>query len=501
MQEIATSKQDEIIRLSANNKALFDLLPDMLFIVKNDFIIERMNIAALDRFGNQEGKKCHEVIVGSENPCDADACPFACTEKAKEYGKVHQRKINDSFYVDYSHVPFEGYRHDDLSLLILRDTTQKKKHEIKLEQYSRDIEKVLKEKIDALKEGEIERQQLYKEMNYLKKEAERFTGQNQMIGDSHAIKALREMIYQVAASSATVLITGESGTGKEIAADMVYRNSNRVGKPYLKFNCAAVAESLLESDLFGYEKGAFTGAQATHKGKFEDADGGTIFLDEVGNISARMQTGLLRVLQEGELNRLGSNKPIKVDVRVIAATNTDLSRAVEEGLFREDLYYRLNVINLQLVPLRERKEDIVPLASNFLVKYRERFNKDVTFLPSSVVEKLLEYDWPGNVRELENVIQRAVLLSRNGVISAGTLGIHTKGGTGKNELTAPYYIEQFINRPLKESLAAFEAQVINGAIKASDGKIEKACEKLGIAKTTCYEKLKRYGLKPGRLKS
>ena len=501
MSEIFTATQQEIDRLSSNNKVLFDLLPDMLFIVKDDFAIERMNQAAVARFGNQEGRKCHEVIVGVEEPCETDFCPFNCTGiSPHDYGKVFERKLNDSFYVEYSHVPFLGYRDDNLTLLILRDTTEKKLHEIELEKYSQNIEKILEEKIAVLKESESERKKLSKEVNYLKNETDRFTGRDKMVGESKPIRAIREMIYQVAASSATILITGESGTGKELVADLIYHHSDRKGKPYLKFNCAAVAESLLESELFGHEKGAFTGANHMRKGKFEEVNGGTIFLDEIGNISPRMQSGLLRILQEGEILRVGSNKPISVDVRVIAATNQDLAEAVENGTFREDLFYRLNVINLRQVPLRERKEDIVLLAMNFLVKYRSLFNKEVTFLPNSVVEKLLAHDWPGNVRELENVIQRAVLLSRDGMIRPGSLGIGSESGRDQKHENPPFSVEKFVNRPLKESVSMFEAEVIAEAVKACEGKIDNVTEQLGLSKTSIYEKLKRYGINVRQLK-
>jgi len=494
MSESFTATQQEVDRLSSNNKVLFDLLPDMLLIIREDFIIERMNQAAVGRFGNQEGRKCHEVLVGEKNPCAVDFCPFNCVDNQKNYGSLFERKLSDAFYVEYSHVPFIGYRDDNLTLLILRDITEKKTHQIELQQYSKNIEKVLKEKISVLKESEAHRQKLSKEINYLKKETERFVGKEGMIGESKSIRALREMIHQVAASPATILITGESGTGKELVADLIYRHSNRFDKPYLKFNCAAVAESLLESEMFGYEKGAFTGANATHKGKFEEVDGGTIFLDEIGNISPRMQSGLLRILQEGEIIRVGSNKPISVDVRVIAATNQDLEEAVKQGDFREDLFYRLNVIKLRQVPLRERKEDIVLLISNYLVKYRSLFNKEVTFLPNSVVEKLVAYDWPGNVRELENVIQRAVLLSRDGMITPESLGINGESEIAKETRASSFDVEKFVTRPLRESISVFEARVLTEALKACNGKIDDVSVNLGLGKTTLYEKLKRYGI-------
>ncbi len=495
MKKALQSSDREIARLAQNSRLLFDLLPDMLMIIKDDFLIERMNKAAVDRFGDQHGRRCHEIIAGLDRPCENGACPFDCSSSEPRYGQVLERKVRADFYLEYSYVPFEGYREDNLILLVLRDITQKKMHELELEKYSHNIEKVLEEKIAILKKSEREREQLYKEVNFLKKESERLTGQEKMIGESKPIRALREMIYQVAASKATVLITGESGTGKELVADLIHKHSDRADKRYLKFNCTAVAESLLESDLFGYEKGAFTGASAGgHKGKFEEADGGTIFLDEIGDISPKMQAALLRVLQDGEVIRVGSNQPISVDVRIIAATNSDLGEAVEAGKFREDLYYRLNVINLQQVPLRERKDDIVLLATNFLLKFRERFKKDVTFLPNSVVEKMLEYDWPGNVRELENKIQRAVLLSRDGVISPSDLGLPSKSSKSQEGSGADLSLEKFFDRPLKESVLEFEAEVIASALDKFDGRIEQVCQNLSMPKTTLYEKMKRYGI-------
>ncbi|MCF8023985.1 MAG: sigma 54-interacting transcriptional regulator [Desulfobacteraceae bacterium] len=496
-QENLTDTQKEISRLAHNYRALFDLMPDMLLIIKDDFEIEYMNHAALSRFGRKNGRKCHEVIAGLQAPCEGKLCPFVRREKQEKYGKVLERKISDDFHIEYIHIPFEGYRDDRLILLIMRDITQRKKHEMELERYSKNIEQVLREKIAILQESQAEREQLYKELNHLKKETERLSGhKSKMIGESKPVRQLREKVYQVASSDATVLITGESGTGKELVADLIYEHSSRVGKPYLKFNCAAVAESLLESDLFGYEKGAFTGATSAHKGKFEEADGGTIFLDEIGDISPRMQTAMLRILQDGEIIRVGSNRSIRVDVRIIAATNSNLADAVKAGRFREDLYYRLNVINLHQAPLRERKEDIVLLATNFLVKYRERFNKEITYLPSSVVEKLLAYQWPGNVRELENVIQRAVLLSRKGMISPGDLGIIFKTPGDDRGGSPPQGVEKFLHRPLKESVRFFEAEVISSAVRENNGKIDNVASQLNVSKTTLYDKMKQYGINP-----
>ena len=492
MQNTVHSVRDEINRLSRNNQLLFDLLPDMLFIIRKDLVIERMNRAAQDRFGNMEGSLCHKLILGEDASCDDVRCPFKENEDQAKYGRVFEKKIHDDLYVEYSYVPFEGYAEESLALLILRDITKQKQHEIQLQKYNENMEQALKEKIELLRESEREREQLYSEINHLKQESLPSSDQEKMLGESKPMRKLRNMVHQVAASDATILITGESGTGKELVADMIYRHSDRVGKPYLKFNCAAVTESLLESELFGYEKGAFTGATATRKGKFEEAHGGTIFLDEIGNISAKMQTGLLRVLQEGEVLRVGANRPISVDVRVIAATNSDLAEAVRNGEFREDLYYRLNVINLRQVPLRERKEDIPMLATNFLIKYRERFNKEVTFLPNSVIEELMAYDWPGNVRELENAIQRAVLLAKDGMITSQDMGL----GSRKNETSHSDRVdlEAFKDLPLKESLSKLESRLISRALQENHGGIEEVCQRLGVGRTTLYEKMKRYGI-------
>ena len=496
MPDTLTSTQQEVSRLAQNSKMLFDLFPDMLLIIKNDFTIERMNTAAITKLGDQQGRKCFQAIMGLDSPCSPELCPFNCFTDNKQCGKIIERRLNDNFYVEYTHVPFEGYRQDTLILVIIRDITQKKLHEIELEKYSTDIEKILREKISVLKASEREREQLSLEINYLKKETERLADRDRMIGESNPIRILRETIYQVAESNATILITGESGTGKELIADLIYKHSSKKTKRYLKFNCAAVSESLLESELFGYEKGAFTGATTGKKGKFEEADGGTIFLDEIGDISPKMQSALLRVLQNGEILRVGSNQPISINVRIIAATNINLAEAVQKGQYREDLYYRLNVINLHQTPLRERKEDIILLATNFLIKYRERFNKEVTFLPNSVVEKLLAYNWPGNVRELENVIQRAVLLSRNGMITPKSLDIKLNGMSSTSIDAPAFPMDKFLNLPLKKSISLFEAEVISTTLKKHSGKTDNVSEQLGLAKTTLYEKMKRYGITP-----
>ncbi len=491
----------ELDRLIKNRAAVYEVVSDMIFLIRDDHVIEDMNQSAVRAFGDQRGKLCHQVIFKCAEACEKAICPVHLNSSGQRFDCPIERQSEDIFF-EYNFVPFQGYQGDTLTMVVIRDITKRKKHELELAEFHNNIEKVLKQKITDLKDSEKVRKKLANEVNLLKKELDRLTTQDEMIGDSKRIRELREMVYQVADSDATILITGESGTGKELIADMVLTHSNRQKKPYLKFNCAAVSESLLESDLFGYEKGSFTGALTTRKGKFEIADGGTIFLDEIGDISPRMQAALLRVLQNGEIIRVGGTSPIKVDVRIIAATNVDLAEAVETGKFRKDLYYRLNVINFLQPPLRERKEDIVPLATFFVKKYRTAFKKDINFLPEKVINKLLLHDWPGNVRELENVIQRAVLLAKNNVITENELDFKVKNQTldinGGSQVLA--IDDQLLNQPLKDLVAEFEKMIIANILEKTNGKVQEVSDKLQIGKTALYEKIKRYGILPQQFK-
>ena len=259
-----------------------------------------------------------------------------------------------------------------------------------------------------------DKEALVEENRYLKSEIEKEYNFSEIVGESDAMKKIYEIIKKVAATPATVLITGESGTGKELVARAITAHSLRKNMPFIKVNCAALPETLLESELFGHEKGAFTGAVQRRKGRFELANKGTILLDEIGEIPPKIQAKLLRVLQEREFERIGGERPIKVDVRVIATTNRDLEKEIKEGKFREDLYYRLNVIPIHLPPLKDRKEDIPLLVKHFLKKY-VAYGRDKNFeISEKAMKKLMEYNWPGNVRELENIIERIVVLSLRG---------------------------------------------------------------------------------------
>jgi two-component system response regulator AtoC len=300
-----------------------------------------------------------------------------------------------------------------------------------------------------------------------------------IIAKSSKMQRVIEVIKVVAKSNVTILITGESGTGKELVARAIHSQSDRSSKPFVAVSCAALPESLLESELFGHEKGSFTGAYAQKKGKFEFANGGTLFLDEIGEMSANIQVHLLRVLEEKEFTRVGGNEPIKVDVRVISATNKDLRRAIEKQEFREDLYYRLNVVNIELPPLRERKEDIPLLAEHFLHKFAAENRKEVTEFSPEVIESLLAYDWPGNIRELENSIERAIILSRDSSITTADLpqenvSLVSSASIGKN---------------LKE----VEKTHILNVLRETGENYSEAARILGVSRMTLYNKAKEYG--------
>ncbi|MFA6169845.1 MAG: sigma-54 dependent transcriptional regulator [Candidatus Margulisiibacteriota bacterium] len=297
-----------------------------------------------------------------------------------------------------------------------------------------------------------------------------------IVGSSEKIKEIFGVIEDVAQSNATIIITGESGTGKELVARAIHNRSPRKDKLFVAVNCAAIPENLLESELFGHEAGSFTGAAERQLGKFEIANGGTIFLDEIGSLPLAMQAKLLRAIQEKEIERVGGQKPIPVDVRLISATNSDLREEIKNRKFREDLYYRLNVIPIHLPPLREREEDIPLLANHFLAKYNREFGKKIRGIKKEVFPFLINYDWPGNVRELENLIERLVVLTKEGYIEAKKLPHEIKGEegceTGYNETT------------LSRAVKKFEIDFIKQALEKTGGKKGQAAKILGIHRNT-----------------
>ena len=344
-----------------------------------------------------------------------------------------------------------------------------------------------------------------------------------IVGNSRPMLEVYKLIGKVASSDATVLITGESGTGKELVAEALHRASKRNPHPLVKVSCAALPETLLETELFGHEKGSFTGAMTMRKGRFEMSNKGTIFLDEIGEMTLGTQTKLLRILQEREFERIGSNTPIKVDIRVITATNRNLAEEVDKGRFREDLYYRLNVIHIHMPPLRDRKEDIPPLVEHFLIKYRYEPGAIPTTISEDAMEKLVGYDWPGNVRELENAIERAVVLSRGNLITPdhlpfgdareasdrARLSARTRRKTdaadapasdtnGTTDVAVAESAEAAEsasgNGSFKAAVADLEKRLILDALERAGGNRSKAAEELGIYRRLLYAKLREYGL-------
>ena len=313
----------------------------------------------------------------------------------------------------------------------------------------------------------------------LRKKLEEQYQYDEIIGKSEAMQEIFDLIDRVAPSESTVLITGESGTGKELIAQALHGNSSRCFMPFVAINCGSLPESLLESELFGYEKGAFTGADHTKRGRFEMAQGGTIFLDEIGDISLKTQVDLLRVLQQREISRLGSESAIEVDVRILAATNRDLKAAIQKGDFREDLFYRLNVISIHVPPLRERKEDIPLLANAFVKQQCIEMNKDIVKISSGAMRQLMDYHWPGNVRELENIIERALVIGSGKEISIGDLPF-SRGGT--------------IVSDSPKSLKAMEKAHIMRILEQTQWNISKAARDMDIDRQTLYNKMKKYAI-------
>ena len=339
---------------------------------------------------------------------------------------------------------------------------------------------------------ETERTLLQEENRQLKEQlSERYSLPN-VIGTSHPMQQVYEKVAQAAPASTTVLVQGESGTGKELVAHALHHGSPRAGRPFVKVNCAALPESLIESELFGYEPGAFTGAQTLKKGRFELADGGTLFLDEVGDLSPATQVKLLRVLQEREFERLGGVRPVRVDVRLVTATNRDLAEMMGRGAFREDLFYRLNVFTIFMPPLRERKPDLPLLADHFVEKYAARHGKSVRRISTSAIDVLMSYHWPGNVRELENCLERAVLVCDGGVIHAHHLPPTLQ--TAEVSGTLP-------RQSLTDAVGAFEKDLLLDALKISRGNRAQAARLLRTTERILSYRAQKLGIDATRFKA
>jgi formate hydrogenlyase transcriptional activator len=373
---------------------------------------------------------------------------------------------------------------------IQRDITEK----VRLEESRRKAEEDLRQNVAQLQavteELRVAKEKLSEEKLYLEQTIDTELGFGEIIGRSNALREVMEKVAKVAPSDATVLLLGETGTGKELVARALHRRSHREGNSFIKLNCAAIPSGLLESELFGHEKGAFTGAVARKLGRLELADKGTLFLDEVGEIPLSLQPKLLRVLQDLEFERLGGTQTLKVNFRLLAATNRDLLQAVKAREFRSDLYYRLNVFPIVIPPLRERREDIRPLIEHFVLKFAAQMKKSITSIPSKTMEMLVRWDWPGNIRELENFVERSVILTPGSVLQAplSELQAAVDQGSGESRVTVRDHERERILRALREC---------HGRLGGPDG----AAARLGLKRTTLQSKLDQLGIKPGEYRA
>jgi len=337
----------------------------------------------------------------------------------------------------------------------------------------------------------IEKNNLKSELKFLREQLESINKLEGVLTNSLNMKRVIDVAARVAASKASVLILGESGTGKEVLARAIHYASKRKNKLFVPVNCAALNENLLESELFGHEKGAFTGAEKLHKGRFEIADEGTIFLDEIGDLPMHLQVKLLRVLQEEQFERVGGSSTIKVDVRVISATNKNIEELIKEGKFREDLFYRLNVVNMQLPPLRERKEDIPLLISEFSNKYINETDKSKIEFSKEALDLLMKYNYPGNIRELENIVHHSIVLSRNELITTDDIPIGIKATASEKDLNSCF--EE--GTSLTEKVELLERTLVTNALQKTNGNQTAAAKLLGISERNLRYRLEKWGIK------
>lgn len=337
----------------------------------------------------------------------------------------------------------------------------------------------------------ISKQKLHRELDFLRREVETARGFDQIISQNKKMSEIFELIKKVAFTSTNILITGESGTGKELVARSIHRQGNRKASPFVAINCAAIPSELMESEMFGHERGAFTGAHTRTIGKFEHANGGTLFLDEISALRTDLQAKLLRVLQEREIERIGSNRPIRVDIRVIAATNTNLEEDVAQGKFRQDLYFRLNVVPVSIPPLRERKEDIPLLARHFLNKFNVAFNKKIPGFSEKTLDALSRYHWPGNIRELENLVERIVVLSRgNDPIELEDIPFEILMSPGKGTKE-----DRLSKAGLIKTREEFEKRLILNVLEATRWNQTEAAKILKISRNYLIQKAKQFGIR------
>jgi len=409
--------------------------------------------------------------------------PLVSSEPRFQF-RVHQRRKSPQRDVSFICVPIR-LENEVIGTLAADLAAQEALRLQETAQLLEIIASLIANDVSARRTAHLERELLEDENHRLLMQVqEKFRPAN-MVGEAGGMQTVFARVHQVAASDTTVLIRGESGTGKELIASAVHYNSRRKDKPFIKVNCSALSESLLESELFGHEKGAFTGALYKRIGRLEEAEGGTLFLDELGDFSPAIQIKLLRVIQEREYERVGSNKTIKADVRIVAATNRDLERAVRDGKFRDDLYYRINVFPVVLPPLRERRSDILLLANHFVEKYTARIGHPVRRISTSAINLLMGYHWPGNVRELENCIEHAVLLCNEGVI----YGRHLPP-----TLQTPGAADRPAEGCMKQQVDVLERDLIIEALKRHNGNVTAASRELGITGRMVRYKIEKLGV-------
>jgi Nif-specific regulatory protein len=404
--------------------------------------------------------------------------------------RAFQRRASGASEASFVAVPIVLDRRPAGALAV--DFPFSKSHDFPMESHFLSVvAAMLAQALRAQRAIEDERNRLLAENKNLRSELEERYDLSNIIGTSGPMRQVYEQIAQVAQTSTTVLIRGESGTGKELIAHAIHYNSPRAKQPFVKVSCAALPETLIESELFGYERGAFTGAQARKRGRFELAHGGTLFLDEVGELNLPTQVKLLRVLQEGEFERLGGTETLKADVRLIAATNRDLEKAMTERQFREDLFYRLNVFSIFVPPLRDRKPDVMLLADHFLIKYARQHNKRIRRIATPAIDMLMGYHWPGNVRELENTIERAVLTCDGQVIHAHHLSptLQTAESSGTT-----------VQVSLAEAVGEYEKDLILDVLKSARGNRARAARLLGTTERIIGYKVQKYGIEVGRFR-
>jgi Nif-specific regulatory protein len=450
-------------------------------LLEGDGVLKIQYAYGLSEGERQRGR--YKVDEGVTGKVVASGRPIIVPQVSKEPLFLHRtRKRSPDTEESFICVPIKDRRKTVGALSITYPYKQNRNYEDSV-QLLTIVTSMIAQSLRLAQLVEQERAQLQDENALLKRELQQKYDFRNIVGTSKEMRDVYEQIAQVAPSGATVLIRGESGTGKELVAHAIHYNSPRSSKPFVKVNCAALPESLIESELFGHEKGAFTGAVARKRGRFELAEGGTLFLDEIGDLSPAMQVKLLRALQEREFERVGGTETIKVNVRLITATNVDLEQAVSDGRFRSDLYYRLNVFSIYLPPLRERKTDILLLADHFLEKYGRQNGKRIKRISTPAIDMLMTYHWPGNVRELENVVERATLVCEGNVIHGYHLPPTLQTAEGSGTVT---------KMSLDQAINAFEKDLIQDALKTTRGNRARAARLLDTTERILGYKVKKY---------